>query len=337
MGTLNAVSAQPRVSVRTSALQLGGLLPVFSVGSVFTKPYSHTVALVQRCRCRHITLALVNAWIWMSVSSEKPTHSSPTAMNTLVIMLLTDRCYVTLTTALHLHRGGSPKGPASTGKTETVKDLGKALGMYVIVVNCSNGLDYKSRGHVFLGLAQTGACGCFDAFNCINIEMLSVVAQQILSVLSALAASVTSFTFEGHKIKLVWSCAIFITMNRGARHGCAHGKLLANVYTLYSLAVQQLSKQDRYDFGLWALTSLLRYAGKKRRVHPDITNKEQITGLQLLPTMKDEESTLRSSLGIFKMGRLASKDLQKLETVGTPPWHSSLQGPSSPLLLRGQR
>lgn len=61
---------------------------------------------------------------------------------------------MTLTTALHLHRGGSPKGPAGTGKTETVKDLGKSLGAYVIVVNCSEGLDFKSMGRMYSGLAQ---------------------------------------------------------------------------------------------------------------------------------------------------------------------------------------
>ncbi|XP_030635110.1 dynein heavy chain 2, axonemal [Chanos chanos] len=234
----------------------------------------------------------------------------------LVITPLTDRCYMTLTTALHLHRGGSPKGPAGTGKTETVKDLGKALGMYVIVVNCSEGLDFKSMGRMYSGLAQTGAWGCFDEFNRINIEVLSVVAQQILSILSALSAGSTNFIFEGRQIRLIWSCGIFITMNPGYAgrtelpdnlksmfrpismvvpdstliaeitlfgEGFNNCKVLAKkVFTLYSLAVQQLSKQDHYDFGLRALTSLLRYAGKKRRVRPDIADEEI-----LLMSMKD--------------------------------------------------
>ncbi|KAJ8389320.1 hypothetical protein AAFF_G00121850 [Aldrovandia affinis] len=234
----------------------------------------------------------------------------------LVITPLTDRCYMTLTTALHLNRGGSPKGPAGTGKTETVKDLGKALGMYVIVVNCSEGLDFKSMGRMYSGLAQTGAWGCFDEFNRINIEVLSVVAQQILSILSALSAGATNFMFEGQDIRLVWSCGIFITMNPGYAgrtelpdnlksmfrpismvvpdstliaeitlfgEGFSNCKMLAKkVFTLYSLAVQQLSKQDHYDFGLRALTSLLRYAGKKRRVCPD-SGDEEI----LLMSMKD--------------------------------------------------
>lgn len=132
----------------------------------------------------------------------------------LVVTPMTERAFLTMTTALSMGLGANPTGPAGTGKTETTKELSRWIAVQCVVFNCGDGLDAKFMAGFFNGLASTGAWACLDEFNRIDVEVLSVVAVQLLTLQTALRSRSKTVYIDGpREVSLVRSAAVFATMN----------------------------------------------------------------------------------------------------------------------------
>ena len=223
----------------------------------------------------------------------------------LVRTPLTDRCFLTLTQAIAQRLGGSPYGPAGTGKTESVKALGVQLGRFTLVFCCDDTFDFQAMGRIFLGICQVGAWGCFDEFNRLEERILSAVSQQIQNIQLGLKRGSNNGNAQielgGRQSRVDANTGIFITMNPGYAgrsnlpdnlkklfrsvamskpdkeliaevmlysQGFKQAKRLSKqTVPFFDCCAAQLTKQAHYDFGLRALKSVLVSSGSLKRAH----------------------------------------------------------------------
>lgn len=221
----------------------------------------------------------------------------------LVRTPLTDRCFLTLTQAMAQRLGGSPYGPAGTGKTESVKALGVQLGRFTLVFCCDDTFDFQAMGRIFLGICQVGAWGCFDEFNRLEERILSAVSQQVQNIQLGLKRGVgdanSPIELAGREFLVNPNTGLFITMNPGYAgrsnlpdnlkklfrsvamskpdkeliaevmlysQGFKYAKKLSKqTVPFFDHCAAQLTKQAHYDFGLRALKSVLVSSGALKR------------------------------------------------------------------------
>ncbi|XP_046384032.1 dynein axonemal heavy chain 12-like [Ischnura elegans] len=209
---------------------------------------------------------------------------------------LTDRCVHTIMGAYNFQLFASLYGPSATGKTGIAIELGRALGVLCMLFNCSKAMDCSGMCKLLKGLATTGSWLCFDDFERIEQNVLSVMTQHISNILNAIKQNSSEILLNGCELAFKPYCYVCITMSPRREVGDAqlpenlkaffrsvavvmpdialvaevilvsHGfsaarELAWKVISFHNFCATQLSLQDHYDFGFRSIAETAIGAG----------------------------------------------------------------------------
>lgn len=216
---------------------------------------------------------------------------------------LTDRCFRTILQAHRYHLYSSIIGPTSTGKTETIKTLMRALAKLSYVINCSSSISYDCVMRTFKGMVTCGAWICFENFSRLNLELLSAIAQNLMQMKQAVSSNLKTVSFEDCNLNLRVSGNICVNINSEQSGygnlpdnlkvlfrpvsmmapdigkiaeielfagGFLHAKgLSVKLAASYKLLSEHLGEKRHYDFSMSSLKTVVATAINMKRSMPD--------------------------------------------------------------------
>lgn len=142
---------------------------------------------------------------------------------------LTDKGFATLISACAVEKSANLRGPAGTGKTETVKFFTAKLGRPCIVFNCDSAIDRENLSRILMGIVLSGSVGCFDEINRLSPSVLSAISTDIEDIQNAITArsSLSQADLESRTLtlaeysvplaKISPFAAVYMTMNPASR------------------------------------------------------------------------------------------------------------------------
>ncbi|KAL6447918.1 hypothetical protein ACFW04_000175 [Cataglyphis niger] len=256
-------------------------------------------------------------------------YCQPSIVNTP----LTDRCFHTILQAYRYHLYSDIIGPTSSGKTETIRCLTRALAKLFYIINCNSSISYDCTTRIFKGMVSCGAWVCFESFNRLKLELLSAIAQNLTQIKQAVSSNFRKINFEGCNLNLNVSGHICVNVDSAQSGytdlpdnlkvlfrsvsmttpdigriaevelfagGFLHAKKLAvKLVISYKLLSEHLGEKCHYNFSVSSLKTVIATAIDMKQNVPD----------------KDEHTLLLRSMIDINIPQLCTPDIPVFQSI----------------------